>query len=580
MKESLEKLKASRVKFLFLVGLAVLVVLVRSFQLQVLQYRKFSRLAERNRTVKFPRRAPRGMILDRKGRVLAEARATFSLYIVRGFSRDLEKTLKIIAPILETTVEVLKGRLEEQKYLPKLQPVALADNLSISQVSRLEALREVFPEILVEAEPSRFYPYGKLAAHVVGYVGEVSLGEVKRMGLKPGEIVGKKGVEKEYDAQLRGEEGYVEVLRDSLGNPIKVLKEVLPRAGRDLKLSLDLDLQKIAREEMGGERGAVVIVSPTTGEILAMVSSPSFDPNLMSSRFSGREKVKIMTSPDKPLFTRAIQGTYPIGSIFKLAVAIAALSEGVVKPGERLFCPGFFPFGGRLFRCWTSAGHGWENLPMAIKDSCNVYFYKVGKRLGIERMVKVVSKFPFGRRTGVDLPGERAGILPSPEWKRKRFGVDWYPGETLSLSIGQGYFVATPLQVVLFLSAIANRGWYPIPHLKGDIPPVKIPTGLSPSVFRWVIRGMRLAVEEGTARGAAVPGISVCGKTGTAQVVRLEKSKKIKPHSLFAAFAPCSNPRVAILVLVEHGGAGGKTAAPMAGRILRRIFHEKAARNR
>ncbi len=530
--------------------------------------------------MRFPRRAPRGNILDRKGRVLVEARATFSLSIVRGLSKDLRKTLSTIAPILRTREELLEERLNEQRDMPRLQPVVVAENLTISQVSRLEALRDEFPEILVEAEPSRYYPFGKLAAHVLGYVGEASRKEVEEWGVRPGEIVGKKGVERRYDSLLRGKEGYEEVLRDSLGNPIRVLKEVSPVPGKNLRLSLDLDLQRLARQELGKRRGAVVLLSPRSGEILAMVSLPSFDPNLMSSRFSTKEKLKIMRSEEKPLFTRAIQGTYPIGSIFKLAVAVAALTKGVVRPDEKLFCPGFFPFGGRVFRCWRAGGHGWEDLPHAIRDSCNVYFYKVGERLGIERMVEVISRFPFGRKTGVDLPGESSGILPSPAWKREHLGVDWYPGETISLSIGQGYFVATPLQVALFTAAIANRGWYPVPHLKADLPVTKVSTDLPPEVFEWVIRGMRLVVKEGTGRAASVPGVEVCGKTGTAQVVKLERSKEIKPHSLFTAFAPCKDPQIVIFVLVEHGGAGGETAAPLAGRILRRFFGEETAGNR
>jgi len=364
-----------------------------------------------------------------------------------------------------------------------------------------------------------------------------------------------------------------------MGNPIKIIKRTPPHPGRKLVLALDLDIQKWAREELQGKSGAVVILSPKTGEVLAMVSSPSFEPNLMSSRFAGRAKLKIMTDPGKPLFNRAIQGTYPIGSIFKLAMAVAALKKGVVSPREKIFCPGFFPFGGRNFRCWRAGGHGWEDLAHAIRDSCNVYFYKMGDRLGIENIVDVVKDFPFGRKTGIDLPGEKEGILPSPQWKRKHLGVGWYPGETISLSIGQGYFTATPLQVATFVAAIGNRGWYPVPHVIKGEKTEKVSMEISPWIFEAVIKGMRLVVKEGTGRAASVPGISVCGKTGTAQVVKLEKSKKIKPHSLFAAIAPCDNPEISIFVLVEHGGAGGETAAPVAGRLLRRILGEKIKGN-
>ncbi len=579
MRDSLEKLKSARVKFILALGGVFLLIAARCFQLQILQREKYLNLAERNRTLVFPVKAPRGLITDREGRVLAETRASFSLSFVRGLSRDTDSALSRVSHILSIPVQELRHRLENYRDYPEMLPVVIAENLTMAQVSELEAIRDRFPELLVEAEPMRFYPFGELAAHVVGYVGEANRREVESMELKPGTMVGKKGVERFYDKVLRGKDGALYLLRDSMGNPIKIIKRTPPHPGKKLVLTLDLKIQRWAREELKGKSGVVVVLSPKTGEVLAMVSSPSFDPNLMSSRFAGKAKLKIMTDPGKPLFNRAIQGTYPIGSIFKLAMAVAALKKGVVKPKERIFCPGFFPFGGRNFRCWKPGGHGWEDLAHAIRDSCNVYFYKMGDRLGIENIVDVVKEFPFGRKTGIDLPGEKEGILPSPQWKRKHLGVDWYPGETISLSIGQGYFTATPLQVATFASAIGNRGWYPVPHVLRGRKTEKVKLNISPWIFEEVIKGMRLVVKEGTGRAASVPGVSVCGKTGTAQVVKLEKSKEIKPHSLFAAFAPCDNPEVSIFVLVEHGGAGGEAAAPVAGRLLRRIFGEKIKGN-
>lgn len=581
MKERIERLRNRARVFTGLILFFFLIILLRCFHLQILKGSFYKTLARRNATLKILIKAPRGRIFDRKGRLLVENRATFSLFLIRALSESPAKTLAEVSKIVKIPLPVLLERLYKHRDYPKRKPIVIAENLTIKEVSLIEAFKEKFPEIMVEVEPKRYYLYPKATAHIVGYVGEASKRDIEKMKVEMGDMVGKMGLEREYDRFLRGEDGYRLLLRDSLGNPVKLKEEVLPREGSVLVTSIDLGLQLFIYRRLKDLKGSAIVISPETGEILAMVSSPSFNANLMSSRFEDEYKIKIMNDPSKPLYTRAIQGTYPIGSIFKLAVAVAALVKKVVTPTEKVYCPGFFRFGGRDFRCWNSVGHGWVNLYKAIEQSCNVYFYKMGARLGIDNLVDVVSHFPFGRKTGVDLPNEKSGILPSPEWKKKALGVQWFPGETISLAIGQGYLIATPLQTALFGTAIANRGWYPQPHFVKTIGGKslkdwkRVETGINPRIFENVIKGMKRVVERGTGRVASIPGLEICGKTGTAQVVALEKTKKIRPHSLFLAFAPCKNPDVVVFVIVERSGAGSELAAPITREILKFYFNEK-----
>jgi len=557
------------------------IILLRCFHLQILKGSYYTALARRNATLKITIKAPRGRIYDRNGRLLVENRATFSLSIIRALSKSPSRTLAEISNIVKIPLPVLLERLYKHRDYPRRKPIVVAENLSMREVSLIEAFKEKFPEIMVEVEPQRYYLYPEATAHIIGYVGEASKRDIKNMNVEMGDMVGKMGLEREYDRFLRGEDGYRLLLRDSLGNPVKLKEEVLPKEGSVLVTSIDLALQLFVYRRLKDLKGSAIVVSPETGEILAMVSSPSFNSNLMSSRFDDEYKLKIMRDPSKPLYTRAIQGTYPIGSIFKLAVAVAALKKRIIGPGDKIFCPGYFRFGGRDFRCWTAGGHGWVNLYKAIEQSCNVYFYKMGARLGINNIVDVVSHFPFGRRTGIDIPNEKTGILPSPAWKKKALGIQWFPGETISLAIGQGYLIATPLQVALFGTAIANRGWYPQPHFVIKIAGQQtggwktVRTGIEPGIFEEIIKGMKRVVERGTGRSARIPGLEICGKTGTAQIVALERTKEIRPHSLFLAFAPCGKPEIVVFVIVERSGAGSEFAVPIARDILRFYFNEK-----
>ncbi len=584
MKERVEKLRGkSRLLSELILAFFALVVL-RCFQLQIIKGGLYSELARRNSIFRIELKAPRGRIYDREGRIIAETRASFSLAIIRAFSRSPTETLSEVSKVINIPTSILLERFHSQKNYPKRKPIVIAENLSMKQVSRIEFIKEKFPELVIMAEPLRYYPYPEILSHVLGYVGEATKREIKELGVEMGDFVGKKGLEREYDKELRGKKGYRMMLRDSLGNPLKLEEEAFPEEGEVIKTSLDFRLQRFIFRKMKGKKGGVVVLNPKTGGVLAMVSSPCFNSNKLSSRFENNYKLKMMNSPQEPLYTRTIQGTYPIGSVFKIAVAIAALKKGIIKPEDRIFCPGFFYFGNRNFKCWRTGGHGWVNLYSAIEKSCNVYFYKVGAKLGIEKLVEAISKFPFGRKTGIDLPNEKSGILPSPQWKEKTLGIPWFPGETISLSIGQGYLTATPLQIALFGAAIANRGWYPQPHFlishggkgwKGKVNN----TGVDKWIFEAVLKGMRRVVEKGTGKAARVAGVEICGKTGTAQIVALEKTREVKSHSIFLGIAPCKDPQVVISVLIERSGEGGEIAAPMAGDILRYYFNEKIKGN-
>lgn len=581
MRERIDKIKSRTLLFEIIIFLFLFIIGARSFQLQMLKGSYYSRLAKANATFKMDLKAPRGRIYDRKGKLLVENRASFSLAIIKAFSRSPADTLERISKIIKIPQSILLNRFYKYRDYPGKKPITIAENLSIRQVSFIEAHKEKFPGIVIQVEPVRYYIYPEAFSHILGYVGEASPFDIKKFGVDMGDMVGKKGLERAYEKFLEGIKGHRLYIRDSLGNPIRIEEEILPVEGAPLYTTVDLRLQRFIYNRLKNRKGGAIVLKPETGEILAMVSSPSFNSNLMSSRFNNEYKLEIMKDKNYPLYNRTIQGIYPIGSIFKLAIAAAALYKKVVTPGTKIFCPGFFRFGGRDFRCWQSGGHGWVDLYTAIEQSCNVYFYKMGANLGIENIVDVVSRFPFGEKTGVDLPNEKRGIMPSPEWKKSTLGVQWFPGDTISLSIGQGYLVATPLQTALFGAMIANRGWYPVPHFvrkvgnkivnKGK----RIDTGIAPEIFEEIIKGMKRVIERGTGKSAYIPGIEICGKTGTAQVVALEKTREVKPHSLFIAFTPCKNPEIVVFVIVERSGAGSEFAAPIVKDIIRFYYNEK-----
>ncbi|MFQ5720881.1 MAG: penicillin-binding protein 2 [Candidatus Aminicenantales bacterium] len=588
--------KRGMIVYMFVEIMFVFLILV-FWKIQILDYRRYWQLAESNRTGETLIPSPRGLILDRNGVILADNKASFRVSVIRENSLNLDESYQQMANLLNLKKEIIQKRIKRYESLPRFRPIVIKDNLSLPEVSRIEARKLERPELLLQSEPKRIYPFGKFAAHILGYMQEISPAELKSEHYpqrQPGDLVGKTGIEKQYDNLLQGKDGEVIEIVDSLGRKKGELSRKEPRQGQSVKLTLDFDLQQKAEELLEGREGAIVVLNPKNGEILALASYPEFDPNKFINRFSSEEWQDLVKSPEFPLENRAIRGLYAPGSIFKLTLALAALDLGLITDRTSYFCSGQIRIYGHLFSCWFKPGHGFVNLYSAIQHSCNIYFYQLGKKLGIEEIYRYACLFGFGAKTGIDLPGEKKGLVPNPEWKKKVKKAPWYPGETIVVAIGQGPILVTPLQVASQTALIANRGLRIVPHLlKSEIDPVskkevkkysihedKIP--VKQQIFDKVIKGMwKVVNEEGTARAAKIGGFNVCGKTGSTQVVNTVQGRektalasRIKTHSWFTGFAPRDNPTVVVTVLVEYGGLGGATAAPLA-RELFKIFRKK-----
>ncbi|MBC7363931.1 MAG: penicillin-binding protein 2 [Candidatus Aminicenantes bacterium] len=578
-----------RARKTFFVILALLVLVVFYYwKLQVLDHEKYWKLAEANRLRESYLPPPRGLIMDRQKIVLADNVPSFKVSLMREMVKDYDVTIDKLCSLLELNREELKNRIERYRSVPAFEPIIIKDNLKLEELAILEARQEEFPELRVEAEPKRYYPFHQLAAHLLGYLQEVSPEEIKAStdrSWHPGEMVGKAGVEKQYDRILTGKEGKLVEMVDSLGRSRGVVERVEPQKGQDLVLSLDVDLQKKAEELLQDKEGAIVALDPRTGECLVWASSPSYDPNLFINRFSPEEWSKIVNDPGKPLENRVIRGLYSPGSIFKITMALAALDLRLITPETSFFCSGSINIYNNAFSCWFKPGHGWLNLPEAIKNSCNIYFYQLGYRMDIDTIAHYAELMGFGKKTGIDIPGEKTGLVPSSEWKRKVLGEKWYPGETISVAIGQGPLLVTPLQVAVATAGVANRGKRVIPQLvKLDgMPPAYEQIPIPPEDFEQVIEGMWRSVNDGgTGKGAYQAGFDVCGKTGSTQFISQKTEEKLtqkgeqvkKTHSWFSGFAPRYNPQIVVTVLVEFGGMGGQTAAPIAGEIFK-LYREK-----
>jgi penicillin-binding protein 2 len=570
--------------------LIFLILAARLWQLQIVHGSEYALKAEQNRIRTIELVAPRGTISDRNHNPLVENRPSFNVLIYRESMKDQRVTTRFLTEKLGIEQEDIEEQFRRSQRTGLYRPMVVKEDATMEDVSVIEAHKAIYPEIQVVFEPRRLYHYGELAAHLLGYVGEVTEEELTENlfpGAKSGSLVGRSGVERIYNHLLVGEDGERQVLVDSVGREVGLLSETDPVIGNEVRLTLDLDLQSVAEKSMEGKVGAIVAMDPRNGEILAMTSSPSFDPNAFSTRISRNEWNELLNNPDHPMQNRAIQNSHSPGSVFKLIMADAGLEEGMLDGDPTVTCTGSAVYYGRTYQCGSRDGHGPLKLEQAIAKSCNVFFYELGRRLGIEKIAVHARAFGLGELTGVDLPGERSGIMPSPEWKREARGTIWYPGETISVAIGQGAVSTTPLQILRAVGAIATGGLLTTPHVLLDVengspdemewPVCHIPMGDENA--RRIRNGMWQSVNNwGTGHNAAVPGQDICGKTGTAQVIGNENKqyagKGLEDHSWFVGFGNRDNPEIAVVVFVEHGGKGGVVSAPIAQQIFAAYFQK------
>ena len=583
-----------RIFFIFLVA----IILFKAWHMQIMKGKYYRELAENNRIRSVIVPPLRGIIYDRNGEVMAKNVASFNIGLVLADIKDLELTLEKLAPVTGLSLNEMKERIEDNKNYDPFSPLIIKDDISMKEVALIESRKWFLPGVLVVVEGRREYPHMDSAAHLLGYVGEVSRSQLKETEYEselPGRIIGQYGIEKVYDKFLRGSVGRKNIEVDATGRERRVLNIVEPVSGDNIILSVDIRLQKIAEEALGERRGAVVAMETGTGEILALASNPAFDPNLLSRRLSTKVWQNIVNDPAHPLNNRATQGTYPPGSVFKIVMSAGGLEEGLIDNRARISCSGGMHFGNRVFRDWKAEGHGSVDLNKAIVESCDVYFYQLGNRMGVDTIEKYASLFGLGDVTGIDLPSEKKGLVPSTKWKLEARKERWYPGETLSVSIGQGYMSVTPLQQAVMINTVANSGILVRPRiLKGIIPEgfsdgkrvyqfptVEIrKTGIHENTLKIIKDALKGVVyNPGGTGGAARSSLTeIAGKTGTAQAVgrRFQgDTTRFNDHAWFAAFAPVDKPEITVVVLVEHGGHGGAEAAPVAKKIIEEYVKKK-----
>jgi penicillin-binding protein 2 len=518
---------------------------------------------------------------------MVDNRPSFDVVVVPEDTPDLAGTIHRVSEFLGIDTPPTDSLLAAARMRPPYEGLIVERDVDWDAVVALETHQLELPGVSLEIGPLRTYPYGPVAAHLLGYVGEVSSNELSLLpGYRMGDLIGKFGAEKSWEKRLRGVAGGQQIEVDALGRKLRVLSKVPPTQGNSMSLTIDRRLQEFTEQLMEGHDGAVVVLRPNSGEILTMVSRPAFDPNVFARGIKAREWRDLQNAKARPLNNRAIQGQYPPGSTFKIVTAAAALEEGAITPFTRLHCGGSYWFANRAYRCWKKGGHGTVDLHRAIVESCDVYFYQVGQRLGVDTISEYAHRLGLGDVTGVMLDNEKPGLIPNSDWKKQRFNEPWYSGETLSVAIGQGYVLATPLQMANLAATVANGGTRYRPHFVRqidspagepveEISPEKLGhAGLRKTTLLQLREAMRDVVNasNGTGKKAKLPTVEVAGKTGTSQVFKMGRQMKtdklvkhLRDHAWFIAFAPVDDPEIAIAVLVEHaGGGGGAIAAPIA----------------
>jgi penicillin-binding protein 2 len=573
-----------------IVGMTLL-LLIGFWKLQVVDSGHYQELADRNRIRTIPLIAPRGRMLDRDGRVLVDNYPSFSVLLLRDDMAQVSRALPQIADGLAISIEDIRQQIEAAKYLPKYEPIVVKPEATQADIAYIESHRPDLPMLEMVPEQRRRYPTNGFLSSAIGYVGEVNENEIEKSDgkLRPGDMAGKSGLEKEYDSTLEGTDGLRRIIVNSVGKEMGRLEQVEPIPGKPIQLTIDYDVQAAAEAALGDRMGAVVAMDPRTGEILAYVSRPSPDPNAFAVRVSRQEWDRLNTDPDKPLLNRVIQAQLAPGSVFKIIVATAMLETKTIPETFTAFCPGQATFYGRVFHCWQPKGHGTVNLEHAIAESCDVFFYNVGMRLGIDKMSYYATSVGLGKRTGIDLPSEEPGLIPSVEWAQRVQHRKWTLGENISVAVGQGAVTATPLQLARTIGGIAMGGVFRTPHLLKSLTPAStegFTFNISDDTVDKVTQGMEDVVNPdfpgGTAHHAFIKGVDLCGKSGSAQVIGAEglaKAKNradFKDNAWFVGFAPRRNPEIVVAVLIQSTMLhGGDVAAPVVREVVQAYYDKK-----
>lgn len=585
-----------RIVGVVLVVLAAFTVLfARLFYLQVVEGREYRRLSEINSIRLQDINAPRGLVFDRENQMMVDNRPSFDLHIILKDAKPLEQTLRRLEQVAGLSVASLEERIKENRKRGAYTPILLKEDIGRDLLAAIEVHKFDLPGVMVNVSPRRHYLFGKRAAHLLGYMGEISLNELRSLtnsGLKSGDFIGKYGIERTFEEVLRGKRGGRQVEVNATGQVVRVIDSVEAVPGQNIVLTIDPATQIAAEESLAGLAGAVVAIDPGNGEILSMASSPTFDPNLFVAGMSMDQWNSLITNPYRPLENKAIQAEYPPASTYKIVTAMAGLEEKVIDPQTTFFCPGHYRYGNRIYRCWRRGGHGEVNLERAITESCDVYFYQVGEAVGIDRLAHFAVSCGLGALTGIDLGQESAGLVPTSHWKLKRFGEPWQGGETLSVAIGQGFNLVTPLQLAVMAAAVGNGGIRYKPQLVQKIvsaentvtfeaqPQILGHIAASEQTLALIQQGLWSVVNlpKGTAHASRLDGVEYAGKTGTAQVVSRPPDDIVDPeqidelqkdHAWFVAYAPAQEPTIAVAVMVEHGEHGSSAAAPIAREVIR-----------
>ncbi|MBC2705917.1 penicillin-binding protein 2 [Desulfobacula sp.] len=589
-----------------LIGASVCVLFVfavlffRLIYLQIIKGEEYRLLSEKNAVRLKSIKPSRGLVFDRNKKLMVDNRPSFNLKIVREDSGDVEETVEKVAKLIQVPFQELMDSITRAGKGAFYKSVILKNDISREQLAIVEAHKFDLPGVHIDIEPTRHYMHTKTATHILGYIGQINRKELKSgnyPNVRSGDLIGRYGIEKSFEKYLRGKRGGRQIEVDANGRTIKILKTIDPVAGLDLNLTLDLDLQKTAQKLLENKEGAIVAIDPDNGDILVMASSPSFDQNDFIGGISSKKWKALMTDPGKPMINKAIQAEYPPASTYKIITSFAALEEKHIDVNTTTYCPGFFKYGNRAYRCWKKQGHGELSIIDALAQSCDVFYYQAGVKTGVDALAQYARGSGLGKKTGIMLENERKGLIPTSIWKKKRYNESWQGGETLSVAIGQSYNLVTPLQMAVLMAAVGNGGtlYRPRivktiedshgkiikkiePQITGGLPASKETLHIVRTALLKVVQGKR-----GTARGIRLKNVEIAGKTGTAQVFSIKKDEKIKTedlkyslrdHAWFVSYAPAQNPVIAISVMIEHGEHGSSTAAPIAGALIKQYTQD------